>query len=131
MISFEIVLRDIISTIAEVRYDDLASNGRGVPFPQHVLSKVRQKQTEEKASEAARTSGCPCIMSGYVGEDDGQHITLDTIFFFRMAARAETRRRFTCMSDQLSKLNFARPPSSQQPYAVARPSMLPVQYRIF
>ena len=41
MITFEIVVPGIISTIAEVRYDDIASNGRGVPFPQHVLSKVR------------------------------------------------------------------------------------------
>ena len=32
--------------------------------------------------EAARTSGCPCIMKGYVGEDDGQHITSETKLIF-------------------------------------------------
>ena len=32
--------------------------------------------------EAARTSGRPCIMKGYVGEDDGQHITSETKLIF-------------------------------------------------
>ena len=32
--------------------------------------------------EAACTSGCPCIMKGYVGEDDGQHITQATKIIF-------------------------------------------------
>ena len=32
--------------------------------------------------EAARSSGRPCIMKGYVGEDDGQHITQATKIIF-------------------------------------------------
>ena len=32
--------------------------------------------------EAARAAGRPCIMRGYVGEGDGQHITLDTKTIF-------------------------------------------------
>ena len=34
MISFEIALPGIMSTITEVCYDNIASLGRGVPFPQ-------------------------------------------------------------------------------------------------
>ena len=36
MITFEIALPNIISAISEVRYDDIASNERGVPFPQKI-----------------------------------------------------------------------------------------------
>ena len=71
MITFEIALPGVISAMTEARYNDIASNGRSVPFPQQVLSKVRKKRAREKAVEAARTSGCPCIMKGYAGEDDG------------------------------------------------------------
>ena len=42
-VAFEIALLGIISPIAEVRYNHIASDGRGVPFPQHVLFKVRKK----------------------------------------------------------------------------------------
>ena len=73
--TFEIALPGVISAVTEARYDHIASNERPVPFPQQVLPKVRQRKAQENAMEAARTSGCPCIMSGYMGEDDGQHIT--------------------------------------------------------
>ena len=69
--------------MTEARYDDIASNGRPVLFPQQVLSKVRQRKAAEKAMEAARTSGCPCTLRGYVGEDDGQHITQATKLIFQ------------------------------------------------
>ena len=56
-VTFEIALPGMISTITEVRYDNIASDGRGVPFPQHVLSKVKQKQPKEKALELRALQG--------------------------------------------------------------------------
>ena len=75
MITFEIALPGIISTFAEVRYDNI---GRSAPFPHKVLSEVRRQKAEEKAAEAARASGCPCQMAGYIGEESGDDITLAT-----------------------------------------------------
>ena len=37
-VTFEIALPGVISAVTEARYDDIASNGRPVPFPQQALS---------------------------------------------------------------------------------------------
>ena len=71
-VTFEIALPGVISAMTEARYDHIASDGRPVPFPQKAVSEIRHRKAAETAQEAARSSGCPCIMRGYVGEDDGQ-----------------------------------------------------------
>ena len=58
----------------EVRYDSI---GRGIPFPVQLLSTVRRQKAHQKALEASSSSGCPCVLRGCVGEEDGQHITPD------------------------------------------------------
>ena len=82
MITFEIALPGVISVMTEARHDDIASNGRPVPYPQKAVSKIRQRKAKGKALEAARSAGCPGIMKGYVGEDDGQHIAPATKIIF-------------------------------------------------
>ena len=45
---FEIALPGVISAATEACYDDIASNGRPVPFPQHVISKERPRKLKKK-----------------------------------------------------------------------------------
>ena len=67
--------------MSEARYDDIMKT-RPVPFPVQLLSTVRRQKAHQKALEATSNSGCLCVLRGFVGEEDGQHITLDTKTIF-------------------------------------------------
>ena len=49
VLSFEVVLPGIMSTLTEVFYDDIASKERVAQFPQNGLSKVRRHKAKQKA----------------------------------------------------------------------------------
>ena len=70
-----------MSVLTEACHASIA-NRRFVPFPLQLGSKVRQQKAEQKATEAALTSGRPCIMKGCVGETDGHHIARATTIIF-------------------------------------------------
>ena len=96
--------------MTEARYDNIASDGRPVPFPQKAVSEIRRRKAAEKAQEAARSSGCPCIMKGYVGEDDAQHITLDTkIMFEWLHVRKRNGDPHVCQISYRNLISLGRP----------------------
>ena len=70
-----------MSFLTEALYASIA-NGRSVPFPLQLVSKVRRQKAKQKATEAARSSGCPCTMRGYIGEESGDEITLASKMIF-------------------------------------------------
>ena len=80
-VTFEIGFVGGMSVLTEVRYNDIKAK-RPVPFPVQLLSTVRRVHAEQKAAEATVSSGCPCKLRGFVGEEDWQHITLDTKIIF-------------------------------------------------
>ena len=80
MITFDVALPNLTSTQCQVRYLDI---GRGIPFPAQLLSTVRRQKAHQKALEATSSSGCPCVLRGFVGEEDGQPITQATKIIFQ------------------------------------------------
>ena len=125
MISFEITLPCVISVMSEVQYNHIASDKRNIPYPQKAVSKIRQGKAEEKALEAARTSGCPCIMKGYVGEDDGQHITLDTkIIFEWLHVRKRDGDPHVCQISYRNLISLGRPVPNCPMRVQGRPGLL-------
>ena len=64
-----------MSVLTEARHASIA-NGRSVPFPLQLLSKVRQQTAEQTAAAAARSSGGPCTMRGHIGEESGDVLPL-------------------------------------------------------
>ena len=79
LITFDVALPNLTSTQCQVRYCDI---GRGIPFAVQLLSTVRRQKAHQKALEATSSSGCPCVLRGFVGEEDGQHLILDTNIIF-------------------------------------------------
>ena len=51
-------------------------------LPKKLMTQARRHKAQQKAAEATNSSGCPCKLRGFVGEEDGQHITLDTKIIF-------------------------------------------------
>ena len=80
-VTFEIGFVGGMSVLTEVRYNHIQDK-RPVPFPVQLLSALRRQKAHQKALEATSSSGCPCVLRGFVGEEDGQHITLDTKIIF-------------------------------------------------
>ena len=124
-VTFEIALPGVISAMTEARYDHIASDGRPVPFPQKAVSEIRRRKAAEKAQEAARSSGCPCIMRGYVGEDDGQHITLDTkIIFEWLHVRKRDGDPHVCQISYRNLISLGRPVPNSPMLLQGRPGLL-------
>ena len=43
-----------------------------------ISDKTQEAQAEAKAAEATKTSGCPCKLRGWVGQEEGEEITHET-----------------------------------------------------
>ena len=77
-VTFEIGFVGGMSVSTEARYNDIVSNGRFIPLPQQFLTRLRKRKAEAKAAEATKTSGCPCRLRGWVGQEEGEEITTET-----------------------------------------------------
>ena len=87
MVIFENALPGVLPVLTGgVCYDAIAANGRHIPFPEKLLSKIRRHKAEQNAAEAANSSGCPCKLRGYEGETNGQDITWETKMIFEWCA---------------------------------------------
>ena len=72
LVQFDIVLPGVLSVLTGgCSYNHIVDNGRGVSFPQKLLTTVRWQKAEQKAAEATHSIGCPCKLLGYDGKEEG------------------------------------------------------------
>ena len=77
-VTFEIGFVGGMSVSTEASFNDIVSKGRFIQLPQQFLTRLRKRKAEAKAAEATKTSGCPCMLRGWVGQEEGEEITTET-----------------------------------------------------
>ena len=71
LVVFEIGLPGHTSLLTQrARNDKIVDPCRGVPLPKKLMTQARRHKAKQKAAEATISSGCPCKLRGFVGEED-------------------------------------------------------------
>ena len=126
LVVFEISFPDQTSLLTEgIRYDSVVSDARCIPLPQKLLAKLRGRKAEAKAAEARMISGCICKYRGFVGEEDGQAITVGTkIIFEWLHVRKLDNDPYVCQIKYRNLISLGRPVPNCPMRVQGRPGLL-------
>ena len=126
LVQFEIVLPGVLSVLTEgCSYNHIVDNGRGVSFPQKLLTTVRWQKAEQKAAEATHSIGCPCKLLGYDGKEEGLEFQSETNMIFAWShVRTAAGEPYTVRITYHNLVAQARPVPNCPLRLLGRPGLL-------